>query len=83
VNLILSKKMLHGPALLYAPNDLKAADPNELKFKQFPPAIILVSTDEVLNDDSKHFYNKILPIQPESKLERVFGPKACLVNFQY
>ena len=72
---ILSKKMLHDHALLYAPNDLKAADPSELKFKQFPPAILLVGTDEVLNDDSKNFYNNILPIQPKSKLKEFSGQK--------
>jgi monoterpene epsilon-lactone hydrolase len=73
--------MLYGPALLYAPNDLKAADPSELKFKQFRPAIILVGTDEVLNDDSKHFYNKILPIQPKSKLKEFSGQKHVWLIF--
>ena len=61
--------MLHDHALLYAPNKLKEADPGELKFKQFPPVILLVGTDEVLNDDSNNFYSYIRPIQPKSKLK--------------
>jgi len=69
VDPILSKKMLHDHAILYAPNKLKEADPGELKFKQFPPVIVLVGTDEVLNDDSKNFYSYIQPIQPKSKLK--------------
>ncbi|MFC5536657.1 alpha/beta hydrolase fold domain-containing protein [Rhodocytophaga aerolata] len=69
VDPILSKDMLHYHALLYAPNSLKEADPSELKFKQFPPVFLLVGTDEVLNDDSKNFYNYIKPIQPKSKLK--------------
>jgi acetyl esterase/lipase len=72
---ILSKKMLQDHALLYAPNGLKEADPSELKFKQFPPAIILVGTDEVLSDDSKNFYSYIQPIQPKSKLKEFSGQK--------
>ncbi|KAA6438056.1 alpha/beta hydrolase [Dyadobacter flavalbus] len=72
---ILSKKMLHDHALLYAPDDLKEADPSELKFKQFPPVIILVGTDEVLNDDSKNFYGYIQPIQAKSKLKEFQGQK--------
>lgn len=69
VDPILSKKMLHDHALLYVPNKLKEADPSELKFKQFPPVIVLAGTDEVLNDDSKNFYSYIRPIQPKSKLK--------------
>jgi monoterpene epsilon-lactone hydrolase len=69
VDPILSKKMLHDHALLYAPDKLKEADPAELKFKKFPPVLLLVGTDEVLNDDSKNFYDYIKPIQPKSKLK--------------
>lgn len=69
VDPILSKEMLRDHALLYAPGKLKEADPSELKFKQFPPVFLLVGTDEVLNDDSKNFYNYIKPIQPKSKLK--------------
>jgi epsilon-lactone hydrolase len=53
---ILSKKMLHDHALLYNPKSIKAADPSEPTFKTFPPVLLLVGTDEVLNDDSKNFY---------------------------
>jgi acetyl esterase/lipase len=75
VDPILSKKMLHDHALLYAPNNLKKADPSELKFKQFPPVFLLVGTDEVLNDDAKNFYNVIKPIQKKAKLKEYSGQK--------
>ena len=75
VDPILSREMLHEHVLLYAPGKLKVADPSELKFKQFPPVFLLVGTDEVLNDDSKNFYNYIRPIQTKSKLKEYQGQK--------
>jgi acetyl esterase/lipase len=35
----------------------------------------LVGTDEVLNDDSKNFYNAIKPIQKQAKLKEFEGQK--------
>ena len=67
--------MLHDHALLYAPNKVKEADPSELRFEQFPPVILLVGTDEVLNVDSKNFHSYIQPIQPKSKLKEYQGQK--------
>ncbi|MCF0075558.1 alpha/beta hydrolase [Dyadobacter sp. CY261] len=75
VDPILSKNMLHEHAELYASNDLKKADPSELKFKKFPPVFLLVGTDEVLNDDSKNFYKVIKPIQKTTKLKEYNGQK--------
>jgi acetyl esterase/lipase len=72
---ILSKKMLHDHAVLYAPDNLKEANPAELKFKKFPPVFLLVGTDEVLNDDSKKFYNVVKPIQKNAKLKEYNGQK--------
>lgn len=66
---ILSKDFLHNHALMYASNNIKAADPSELKFKKFPPIFLLVGTNEVLNDDSKNFYTYIKPIQSKAKLK--------------
>ncbi|MFL5744577.1 MAG: alpha/beta hydrolase fold domain-containing protein [Niastella sp.] len=75
VDPILSKKFLYDHALLYAPNKLKEADPSELKFKKFPPVLLLVGTDEVLNDDSKNFYTSIKPIQAKAKIKEFAGQK--------
>ena len=75
VDPILSKKMLHDHALLYNPRNLKAADPSELKFKTFPPVLLLVGTDEVLNDDSKNFYTSVKPISSQTRLKEFAGQK--------
>jgi monoterpene epsilon-lactone hydrolase len=75
VDPILSKKFLHDHALLYASNKMKEADPSELKFKKFPPVLLLVGTDEVLNDDSKNFYAYIKPIQEKAKIKQFAGQK--------
>jgi monoterpene epsilon-lactone hydrolase len=72
---ILSKKTLHAHAVLYNPKNIKEADPSELKFKTFPPVLILVGTDEVLLDDSKNFYAYIKPIQKKAKLKEFEGQK--------
>ncbi|MDJ1505271.1 alpha/beta hydrolase [Xanthocytophaga agilis] len=75
VDPILSKKFLYDHALLYAPNKIKEADPSEIKFTKFPPVLLLVGTDEVLNDDSKNFYAAIKPIQKNAKLKEFDGQK--------
>ncbi len=75
VDPILSKKMLHDHALLYNPTNSKTADPSELSFKTFPPVLLLVGTDEVLNDDSKNFYQVVKPIQKQAKLKEFDGQK--------
>jgi len=60
---------------MYSSNNIKEADPSELKFKKFPPVFLLVGTDEVLIDDSKNFYTFIKPIQKDSKLKEYDGQK--------
>ncbi|MCW4467631.1 alpha/beta hydrolase [Flavobacterium sp. MFBS3-15] len=72
---ILSKDFLYNHALMYSSNNIKEADPSELKFKKFPPVLLLVGTDEVLNDDSKNFYAFIKRIQKNSKLKEYDGQK--------
>lgn len=72
---ILNKVFLYSHALMYASNKIKAADPSEIKFKKFPPVLLLVGTDEVLNDDSKNFYAYIKPIQAKAKLKEFAGQK--------
>jgi len=54
---------------------LQQADPSEIKFKKFPPILLLVGTDEVLNDDAKNFYAYIKPIQQNAQLKEFEGQK--------
>lgn len=75
VDPILNQGFLHNHALMYAANKIKDADPSEIRFKTFPPILLLVGTDEVLNDDSKNFYSYIKPIQAKSRLKEFEGQK--------
>lgn len=75
VDPILNKAFLHDHALYYAGNRLKKADPSEIKFTKFPPVLLLVGTDEILNDDAKNFYAYIKPIQPAARLKGFEGQK--------
>ena len=75
VDPILNKGFLYSHALMYSSNKIKEADPSELKFKNFPPVLLLVGTDEVLNDDSKNFYAYIKPIQAKATLKEFEGQK--------
>lgn len=43
---ILNKDFLYNHALMYSSNNIKEADPSELRFKKFPPVFLLVGTDE-------------------------------------
>lgn len=75
VDPILNKAFLHDHAQYYAGNRVKEADASEIKFKQFPPVLLLVGTDEVLNDDAKNFYAYIKSIQPAARLKEFEGQK--------
>jgi epsilon-lactone hydrolase len=75
VDPILNKGFLYSHAQMYAGNKMKVADPSEIKFRNFPPVILLVGTDEVLNDDTKNFYSYIKPIQPKAKMKEFEGQK--------
>ncbi len=72
---ILNREFLYSHALMYASNNILQADPSEIKFKEFPPVFLLVGTDEVLNDDSKNFYNYIKSVQTKAKLKEFKGQK--------
>jgi acetyl esterase/lipase len=75
VDPILNKNFLYEHALLYAQGRMKEADPSELKFTKFPPVLLLVGTDEVLNDDTKNFYTYIKPIQTKATMKEFSGQK--------
>ena len=75
VDPILNKDFLYSHALMYAANKIKEADPSELKFEKFPPVLLLVGTDEVLNDDTKNFYAYIKPIQVKAKMKEFADQK--------
>jgi epsilon-lactone hydrolase len=47
---------------------LGVSSPKNALLTQFPPVLIMVGTNEVLLDDSKHFYNDIKGIQARSRL---------------
>jgi monoterpene epsilon-lactone hydrolase len=75
VDPILNKGFLYNHAMMYASNNIKKADPSEIKFTKFPPVLLLVGTDEVLNDDAKHFYAYIKPIQQKAAFKEFSGQK--------
>lgn len=66
---ILTKDMLLEYANYYAGSDWDEADPSQLSFNSFPPLFILVGSNEILFDDSKYFYEKIKPLQPNTKMK--------------
>lgn len=63
---ILTREVLQQYASYYTPENLKQADPSQLKFTTFPPAFILVGSNEILFDDAKNFYESIKPIQTKT-----------------
>jgi len=71
----LNQRFLYSHALMYAGGKMKEADPSELQFKTFPPVLLLVGTDEVLNDDAKNFYTYIKPIQEKAKFKEFASQK--------
>ena len=72
---ILNKDFLYSHALMYASNNIKVANPSEIKFKKFPPVLLMVGTDEVLNDDAKNFYASIKPVQAKATFKEFAGQK--------
>lgn len=75
VDPILNKDFLYNHALMYAGDKMKKTDPAELHFKKFPPVLLLVGSDEVLNDDTRNFYASIKPIQPGAEMKEFKGQK--------
>jgi monoterpene epsilon-lactone hydrolase len=66
---ILTKEKLMEYAGFYAAGHWSEADPGQFKFESFPPLLILVGTNEILNDDSKLFYEKIKRLQPDTYIK--------------
>ena len=66
---ILSKEALDVFTSFYIDkNKLSEVNPIETLFGPFPPTLILVGTNEVLLDDSKMLYTKIVAEQPLTEL---------------
>src|SRR5450432_4626055 len=66
---ILTKDKLMEYAGYYVANHWNEADPGQFTFNSFPPLLILVGSNEILFDDSKLFYEKIKPLQPEAQMK--------------
>ncbi|MBE9465969.1 alpha/beta hydrolase [Dyadobacter subterraneus] len=66
---ILSPEYLRQAAADYSgKTPLEISSPENVLIDQFPPVLILVSTNEILLDDSVNFYNRIKPIQDHAVL---------------
>jgi len=66
---ILTEDKLMEYAGYYAGNNWNEADSGQFIFNSFPPLLILVGSNEILYDDSRLFYNKIKPLQPDSQMK--------------
>jgi epsilon-lactone hydrolase len=66
---ILTKDKLMEYAGYYVANNWNEADPGQFTFNSFPPLLILVGSNEILFDDSKLFYEKIKPLQPDTQMK--------------
>jgi len=65
IDSILTEKQLHFYTSLYIGKvQLSEANPKETFFSDFPPTLILVESNEILLDDSKKGYSKIIERQP-------------------
>jgi monoterpene epsilon-lactone hydrolase len=66
---ILTKEKLMEYAGYYAGTHWNEADSGQFTFKNFPPLLILVGSNEILHDDSKLFYEKIKRLQPDTHMK--------------
>src|SRR6202008_1407729 len=66
---VLTKEKLMEYAGYYSANNWNEADPGQFAFTSFPPLLILVGSNEILFDDSKLFYEKIKPLQPDTQMK--------------
>jgi len=65
----LTREMLEMFARAYTGDvPIEVSSPGNVRFTQFPPVLILVGANEILLDDSKHFYNYIKGVQVKSRL---------------
>jgi acetyl esterase/lipase len=68
-DVILTKADLTKFAGIYAGNaTIKTANPKNSDLSKFPAVLILTGANEILLDDSKHFYDKIKKVQKNSTL---------------
>jgi len=66
---ILTREYLRESAELYTGSTpIHNSSPEYINFNKFPPLLILVGTNEILLDDSRLFFSRIKPIQPNSIL---------------
>lgn len=66
---VLTEQVLKNYALMYIGNaNLSDANPAETVNEIFPPTLILVGSGEILLDDSKSIYNKIIGFQEKVEL---------------
>jgi acetyl esterase/lipase len=66
---VLTKEFSQNSASLYiGTHDLSEVNPIETMFGKFPPTLILVGSGEILIDDSKSIYKKIISQQDKTKL---------------
>ncbi|MFL5748124.1 MAG: alpha/beta hydrolase [Niastella sp.] len=69
LDISLNREALQMFARAYTGNTpLEVSSPKKALLAQFPPVLIMVGTNEILLDDSKHFYNDIKRIQGRSRL---------------
>jgi monoterpene epsilon-lactone hydrolase len=69
LDISLNREALHMFARAYTGDTpLEVSSPKKAPLTQFPPMLILVGTNEILLDDSKHFYNDIKSIQGRCRL---------------
>ena len=66
---ILTKEKLMEYAGYYVANNWNEADSGQFTFNSFPPLLILVGSNEILFDDSRLFYEKIKPLQPDTQMK--------------
>jgi acetyl esterase/lipase len=66
---ILSKGLIqHATADYLGGTAIEVANPKDMVLSAFPPVLIAVGTNEVLEDDSRNFYYVVRRIQPDSIL---------------
>lgn len=74
LDISLNRNMLQMFARAYTGSTpLAVSSPKKALLTQFPPVLIMVGTNEILLDDSKHFYNDIKRIQDRCRLSIYAG----------
>jgi len=69
LDISLNREALEMFARAYTGNTpLAVSSPKNAVLTQFPPVLIMAGTNEILLDDSRHFYNHIKNIQHRSRL---------------